>query len=182
VEPRIVDVQGVLEGDWTEAVETRQVGPPAVPPGLGARAPANAKRPIAARRTLVSDVFVASLFGDALLNFLTLSSLTRILQWVWYGVAFIEIAAAILIFVQYHRGVLRVGMQRLAVATLIVMGAAYYARAAMSGMESASNQLFPDLMSTSSTPAYIVVRQIDAGIMLVLGCIGAGLAILGDDE
>ena len=181
VEPRVAEAQGVLEGSWAEAVETRQVGPPAAPAGTRAGDPGSATRLSGARRTMVSDVFVASLFGDSLLNFFTLSSLTRTLQWIWYGLAFVEIVTAILIFVQYHRGVLRVGMQRLAVATLIVMGLAYYARAAMSGMVSASNQLFPDLSALSSTPGYLVLRAIDAGVTLVLGMIGAGMALLGDE-
>ncbi len=181
VEPRIHEVQGVLEGNWAEAVEGREVGPPAAPAGARAGAGVMADRPAARRRTVFSDIFVASLFADALLNLFTLNGPTRTVQWVWYGLAFIQIAMAVLLFVQHHRGVLRREMQRLAVATLIVMGLAYYARAAMSGMVSAGSQLFPDLATLSSTPGYVLVREIDAGIMLVLGIIGAGLSLTGED-
>jgi hypothetical protein len=179
VEPRIGGVQGVIEGPWAEAAESRQIGPP-VSAALGE--PGKPAQSTARSRTPVSDIFIASLFADALLNLFTLNSLTRTLQGIWYGLAFIEVAAAILIFVQYHRRVLRVGMQRLAVATLILMGIAYYVRAAMSGMMSATNQLFPDVVSPTSTPAYVLMREIDAAATLVLACIGAGMAFLGDNE
>ncbi len=168
VEPRIAEFQGRAEVVPAE---------PAAEPTAVTRLdqPEGPAKPMAPRRNLVSDLFVASLFADALLNVLTLNSLTRGLQWVWYGLAFFEIAMAILIFLQYHRGELRAGMQRLAVGTLIVMGMAYYIRAAMSSLGWASNQLFPELVAPSSAPGYILLREIDAGVMLVLGCIGVGI-------
>ncbi len=179
VEPRIGQAQGIVEGPWAEAAESRQIGPLVPAP---ADVPGKSAQPGARSRTVVTDVFIASLFADALLNLFTLNSLTRTLQGIWYVLAFIEVSSAILIFVQYHRRVLRVGMQRLAIATLILMGIAYYARAAMSGMMSASNQLFPDVVAPTSTPGYVLAREIDAAATLVLACIGAVIAFLGDNE
>ncbi len=179
VEPAIGQVQGVVEGNWAEAIEDRTVGPARVsPPAVrGGEAPAAVA--VARSRTWASDIFVASLFGDAALNLASLHLLTRTMQWVWYGLAFIQITCAIAIFWQRHRGVLRAGMQKLAVTTLVAMGIAYYARTAMLSVVSASNQLFPDMTALSSLPGYILLREIQAAICVALGLAGVALMVRG---
>jgi hypothetical protein len=189
IEPRIREVQGVLEGDWAEAVEGRDVGPPgtirripvAPPPLLypNPGAPSvPAQSPGVPSRTAVSDVFVTSLFADALLNLATLHSLTRTTQWVWYSLAFVEIAAAILIFVQRYRGLLGAGMQKLAITALIAMGVSYYLRQVVESVSRATHPLIPAASDLSSAPGYLVIREVDAGICLVLGAVGVALSLM----
>ena len=194
LEPRISQVQGKLEGDWAEAVENRKIGPTGLStevPGAAILAPSsespNAEaepliRPAARARTIVSDIFVASLFADALLNIGTLHSMTRTIQWVWYGLAFIQVSGAILIFLQYHRGILKAGMQKLAIATLIVMGGAYYLRQLMTGLSGATKNMLQDPAALAKMPGYIVVREVDAALCLVLGVIGVALVLMTSDD
>ena len=179
LEPAIGQVQGVLEGNWAEAVEDRTVGPAAAAgaPGGGIAGVTGSR---ARSRTPASDVFLASLFASAALNIATLHSLTRTLQWVWYGLVFLQIVGAIGIFWQHHRGILRAGMQKLAVAALVAMGIVYYARTAIASVLSASNQLFPDLTALSSLPGYVLLREVDAGVCVVLGLVGVALMARGE--
>jgi hypothetical protein len=172
LQPLVWQAQGVLDGNWAEAMEERTLGPGRTGEPLKGAIPRGTRS-----RTPVSDVFIASLFGSAILNLATLHSLTRPLQWIWYGLALAEVAAAIVIFFQHHRGILRSGMQWLAVAALLAMGAFYYARTAIGSVISASNQLFPDPTAFSSIPAYVILRQIDAALCVLLGTIGVGLAV-----
>ena len=183
VEPRIAQEQGVVEGNWAEAVEDRAIGPPlAAPPAPGMASAAAAAVP-ARSHTLASDIFLASLFADALLNVLTLHSAARGVEWASYGLAAVEVAGAIFIFFQYHRGILRAGLQNLAIATLIVMGAFYYARQIIAGLATAgapAAQILPDPKALAAQPAYILLREVDAGVALVLGLAGVVLALLPD--
>jgi hypothetical protein len=202
VEPRIREVQGVLEGDWAEAVENRDVGPPgatrrilsATPSATPGPAPGplptiepvpaevRSQGPEARSRTAVSDVFVASLFADALLNLATLHSLTRTVQWIWYALAFVQIGGAVLIFVQRYRGILKVGMQKLAIATLIAMGVSYYLRQVVEGVSRASRPLIPDPALLTSVPSELLIREVDAAVCLVLGIVGVVLGLMGRQD
>ncbi|HYW48074.1 MAG TPA: hypothetical protein VE959_34740 [Bryobacteraceae bacterium] len=183
VEPRIAQEQGVVESNWAEAVAGRAIGPPlATGPAPGAASPAATAAP-ARRRTLASDVFLASLFADALLNVLTLHSVARGPEWAAYGLAGVEVAGAIAIFFQYHRGILRAGLQKLAIATLIVMGVFYYAKQIIAGLATsspASTQILPDPQALAAQPAYIFLREADAGIAVILGLAGLILSFLPD--
>ncbi len=194
VGPRIQQVQGVLEGDWAEAVENRDVGPPGttlpIPSDDRFILPANLAVPVAVpspstganSRTVVSDVFVASLFADALLNLATLHSLTRTIQWIWYALAFVQIGGAVLIFVQRHRGILKAGMQKLAIATLIAMGISYYLRQVVEGVSTASRPLIPNPTLLTSVPAELLIREVDAAICLALGIVGVIMALMGRED
>ena len=198
VEPRIRQVQGVLDSDWAEAVENRDVGPPgatlpipsgdryilptspAVPGGVPSQGTG------ARSRTAVSDVFVASLFADALLNLATLHSLTRTVQWIWYALAFVQIGGAILIFVQRHFGILKAGMQKLAIATLIAMGVSYYLRQVLAGLPAGQaagdRPVFPDPATLAAMPGYIVIREVDAAVCLALGIAGVALMMMAPGD
>jgi len=184
LEPRIRELQGTLEGDWPEALEGRDVGPPGsvrpiprdTPAVILSNTPAAADpHPAAPGRTAVSDVFLASLFGQALLNLATLHSLTRTTQWIWYALACVQIGAAILIFVQYYRGVIHASMQKLAITSLIAMGVSYYFRQVLEGASRANSSLG---LAQLSQPAYTVIREVDAAICVLLGIVGAALSLL----
>lgn len=194
VEPRIRQVQGVLEGDWAEAVESRDVGRPGTTRPIPSASPASLLAspavPVAVprpetgthSRTVVSDVFVASLFADAFLNLATLHSLTRTVQWIWYALAFVQIGSAILIFLQHHRGILKAGMQKLAIATLIAMGVSYYLRQVLAGLPAASRPVLPDPTALATMPGYILIREVDAAVCLALGIVGIVLVLMARDD
>ena len=182
VEPLIWQVQGVLQGNWAEAVEERTVGPavlPPAPPPLIQPAPA---RSAARTYTPASGIFVASLFAQAALNFLTLHSMTRTVEWIWYALPFVEIGAAIVIFVEHHRGILRAGMQRLAIATLIASGIVYYIRQILAGVAMGNRPAFPDPALLTNLPSYLVLREVDAGVCLILGLVGAALILMPERD
>src|SRR6185369_12161504 len=126
-------------------------------------------------RTLVTDVFLASLFADFALNLATLHSLTKTLQSLWYVLAFLQVGCAAMIFVQRHRGILKNGMHKLAIATLIAMGAGYYFRQVLEGVARAGQAVIPDPQALAAMPGYQVLREVDAGVSLVLGIIGVFL-------
>jgi len=194
VEPRIRQVQGALEGDWAEAVENRDVGPPgstlSIPSGDGRfihpTSPAVTggvpSQSTGASRTVVSDVFVASLFADAVLNLATLHSLTRTVQWIWYCLAFVQIGGAILIFLQHHRGILKAGMQKLAIAALIAMGVSYYLRQVLAGLPGGSRPVLPDPAALTTMPGYILIREVDAAVCLALGIVGVAMMLMARDD
>ena len=80
-------------------------------------------------------IFCCSLsFANGLMNLATLHSFTSAVQLVWYALAAAQMGAAIVIFIQHYRGVLKAGMQKLAIVTLIVMGSVFYVRQAMAGI------------------------------------------------
>ena len=123
VEPRIAEAQGVLEGDWAEALESRTVGPPGSalsPPET--RSPGAAPQHPMRARTLVSDVFIGSLFAGAAVNAALLAYSGPALQWTGYALNLVEVAAACAIFVQAHRKQIKPAMQKLAIATLVSWG------------------------------------------------------------
>ncbi|HEV3199255.1 MAG TPA: hypothetical protein VGZ73_15185 [Bryobacteraceae bacterium] len=194
VEPRIREVQGVLESDWAEAIENRDVGPPGTTRLIPSASPATLLTspavPVAVpspetgthSRTPVSDVFVASLFGDALLNLATLHSMTRTVQWIWYALAFVQIGGAILIFLQHHRGILKAGMQKLAIATLIAMGVSYYLRQVLAGLPAGSRTVLPDPAALATMPGYILIREVDAAVYLALGIAGVAMMLTARDD
>lgn len=179
VEERIIEVQGKLD-ESLPLPETGTAGPPlGALPDLHAEAGVAAPRQAPAR-TLFSDILLTVLFADALTNYLTLHSTTRIFQWLMYGFNFIEVAAATAVLVQYHRKVIRVGMQRLGVVTLSAIGILYYLRPLLAGIM-AGVQSTPQKQVFSVDPnafmSNLVFREIDIGVTLALAV--AGLVIIG---
>jgi len=190
VEPRIGQTQGVVEGNWAEAAEFLQVGPAlakpipgpaAIPAGAAAPEAPEAAGPVVPTRAAASDIFVANLFVVGLLDVFTLHSTARWLLWISYALAFVQTAAAVAIFIDYRRGRLRRPMQRLAVATLIVMGASFYVRQIMASLVS-GNRFMPDLNVLAQQPGYILAREISAAVWLVLALVGAGISLLTRGE
>ena len=118
LEPRIAQTQGVFTESWAEAAELCSPGPPEKTPDLHGRHPGAARN-----RTLASDAFLATLFADALVQ---AGSPGMFLAAVSTGLTLLQLGAAIWIFIQHYRGILATAMQRLALATLIFMGAITY--------------------------------------------------------
>jgi hypothetical protein len=168
VEPRIAEVQGRVEGNWAEALEARNAP-------LHVAVAGNAKRP-SRSHTLVSDLFVVTLFVNSAAKLLTLHSPMTFVQWLGSGLVLVEFATAAGIFVQQYRGILRSGMPRLAIAAVIKTGIAYYIGLLMVSFAEAKNPGF-DRAALMAMPPYILLRQIDAGLDAVLGLVGAGVAV-----
>jgi hypothetical protein len=180
VEPGIWKVQGVLQGNWAEAVEERAVGPRLASAPAAGRVSTGTPRLGSRRYTAASAIFVASLFTEATLIFFTLHSLTRRIEWIGSVLAIVQIGAAILMFVEHHRGILQRAMQRLAIVTLILSGAVYYVRQILAG--AASGGRLPDPAMLTNLPSYLVLREVDAGVCLILGMVGAALMLMSGSE
>ncbi len=187
LEPHILQAQGTLPENWAQLVEARVIGPPE----LAARAatagspsaPVEARKP-ARPRTLISDLFVASLLADAIVLGLTMRIDAVRLQWVIYGFAFAKMLAAVLVLVQHFRGNLESAMQRLAIASLLIMGLLFYLRPLFIGMEMGIDASDPGRASAAmNREAYAfmgfstLLRQIDAVTSGALGLIGGFLAV-----
>jgi hypothetical protein len=123
LERRIAQVQGIFTEDWAETVDMRALGPAEL-----ASRHATDGRTAAVARTWVSDIFLASLFADAVIAMLPMRSPMSWLATVSVALTVVQIASAIGIFVQKYRGILRIGMQRLAIAALLFIGGITYAQ------------------------------------------------------
>jgi hypothetical protein len=125
LERRIAEVQGVFTEDWAEAADARALGPPVTAGG----AFGTSGQPGAGRsRNWVSDIFLASLFADAAITTILMRSQIPWLANLSVLLTVVQVASAIGIFVEKRRGVLRVGMQRLAIVALLFIGCTTYAQ------------------------------------------------------
>src|SRR5262249_35551757 len=97
VEPRIAETQGVIEGDWTQAVSSR------VDPAGPVKEEASPVRRGAAR-TWATDLLIGALFASALVNVLLLRTVSRAWSWTSYLCNVVEVVAAAAILVQHYRG------------------------------------------------------------------------------
>jgi hypothetical protein len=96
------------------------------------------RRPAARRsRTLASDLFLASLFADAIATGFEIGSPSAFLTAVSAGLTALQLAGAIWIFVQHSRGILSTAMQRLAIATLVFIGGLLYVQAFADSVQAA---------------------------------------------
>jgi hypothetical protein len=126
LERRIAEVQGVFTEAWAEAADTRALGPPAA---VGDTLPGASGESIVARsRNWVSDIFLASLFADAVIATILMRSQTAWLADLSVLLTVVQVATAIGIFVEKRRGILRTGMQRLAIVALLFIGGTTYAQ------------------------------------------------------
>ena len=187
VEPRIAEAQGVLEGDWAEALESRTVGPPGsalIPPET--RSPGAAPQQPMRARTLVSDVFIGSLFAGAAVNAALLAYSGPALQWTGYALNLVEVAAACAIFVQAHRKQIKPTMQKLAIATLVVMGALYYTQPFLTGMAqgraATSKGRSAIAVNVPTLPASRVFHQVEIGADVLIALGGLAIMLVDRDE
>ena len=164
LERRIGEVQGVFTENWAEAADQRALGPP-LPAGSRA---VDGARPDAARsRTWVSDIFLTSLLADAAITAFLIRFPNSWLSNVSVALTVVQIASAVWIFVQKHRGMLRTGMQRLAIVALIFIGGTTYAQMVGDAVDTA--------LAGRRGPAYVRPR---ARSGLVLPIYSGGTALL----
>jgi hypothetical protein len=181
VEPRIAAAQGVVEGEWAEAAESREIGP-AQPPGPSTANPASPLR--APSRTLASDLLIAVLFASGLLELLTLNSAPSAGRGPAIGLMFAKVVLAFVIFVQHYKGKLQSGMQKVAIATLLAMGVMFYAEQMVAGFqlgaETANKRAMAQVMPVLA-PGSRFASAVDGAVSLVLGCVGLGIVLLAKD-
>jgi hypothetical protein len=170
LERQIAQVQGVFTEDWTEAVDVRAIGPS----GMGAVAGvAGAAQSTADghNRTWVSDIFVASLLADAAVTYFEMRSPVSWMADVSVALTVVQIATAIGIFVQKHRGRLRTGMQRLAIVALLFIGGLTYAQMIGDAVDAArTGQRGP--VALRARPRSGIVRPIYSGGAALLAIAG----------
>jgi hypothetical protein len=176
VTPRIAEVQGALPDGWAESAAALSPGPSApsaiVPPGM------DVLHPDARIHTVAADIFVCTLWANALANLLVLRSDTPAASWtqILFGLALL--AETVILFVEYHRGLLRRPMQRLAIANLIAVGAMYYVRQVIFSLSAAVKQPNADLRIPTFYAGDALTRGIGAGVCLILGLVGTGIIFL----
>jgi hypothetical protein len=132
VASRIAEAQGVVEGEWAQAVEDRQIGPrePTPMEFAGGGAPSSVapqgSPASAAARPILPWIFAALMFADAVLTYLTKPQ-TSVAFWrTGYSVLALELGVSIALLVQHSRGKLMAGMQKLVIVSLIATGIVWY--------------------------------------------------------
>jgi len=172
LEQRIAQVQGVFTQSWTDAADYRSPGP------VGAADPSSqgGRSALTRSRTLASDIFLASLFADAVAVSLDLRSPNPLLAGLSAGLTVVQLASAIWIFVQHHHGLLRTAMQRLAIAALVFIGAITYAQAFADSFEAALAGARRAPMALTSHPLSGAVRPIYCVGVVLLGIAGLVLS------
>jgi hypothetical protein len=172
MEPRIAEVQGRLVGNWFEVVDAYTIGPVGSPV-TGHRPPATGHRHPA---SLPSILLVALLFVNSVTMLLTLHSPIALVLWLASLLVLAEVVAMVGMFGQHHRGTLRTGMLRLAIATIVKIGLSFYAAILMMSATSARTPGM-DRAAMFTLPAYVLLRQIDAWLDLGLAVVGALLVL-----
>jgi hypothetical protein len=178
VEPRIVAAQGAMEGDWTEAVEGRRIGPPE-DAALGAVASSPSSSPLRQnqeRLPPLPELFVAIMFADATLTYFLGKHPSTALTRLGYGVLAIEIGLSIGLLILHYRRRLLAGMQKLVIASILVTGATWYAQPMIqavyvAGAARAGRPL------TAQAPANAAVKTFDIGAHLLWGIWGLGVLL-----
>jgi len=170
VQPRIEQVQGAVDAGWAEA-ERANTGPAAAP-----LPPAEPPKPAAApSHTLLSDLFVLSLFAGSVVSLAAQHSAP--MSWFRWntGLNLVELAGAVAVLVEYSRGRLARPMQRIGIAALALVGGAFYAQifvfSIAAYMTKGANVAQP-------APAVSLRYAID-GVRLLLGFLGAGIILRG---
>jgi len=182
VEPLILQAQGAIEGNWAEAVEGRAVGPvePA-PPLAEGETPLPGAQPQGGAST-AALCLAAALVASGAFDLLTLHSRTA---WtgvmpLWFAVA--KIAAATAVFIQYNRGKLRRGVQRIAIAALVALGVMFYINQFRTSMTTASARGRAVTFSTVVLGGTPVLRGAEGGADLLLGFAAAVLLLTGSGK
>jgi hypothetical protein len=186
VEPRIAETQGVLEGDWAEALEPRTVGPPGSVVAHSVPAPGVAPARGLRARTLVSDVFIGTLLADAAVHAAFLVYSGPALQWAGYALNLVEVAAACAIFAQAYRKQIKPAMQKLAIATLVIMGALYYTRPFLTGLArgaaASSKKGSPIPEEVLSLPSSRLFHEVEIGANVLIAMTGLAIMLVDRDE
>jgi len=192
VEPYLTQAQGVIEGDWAEAVEDKQIGP--LPEGRVGLAMPNAAAPLpppatAAKTafTPASILFVASLCLGGSADLLALRASANVGRWILLGFLLLQVTAAVAVLVQNYLGKLVASLRNLAIVALASIGIWYYAAQigasfaiAYQNARSRHPSAFPAQMQPLGLLGNPVSRGIAGGIGVLLGLAGVVLLLRGE--
>ena len=170
LEQRIAQVQGAFTESWAEAADFRRLGPEEA----AGRTRPSGRRAAARSRTLASDIFLASLVADAVAVMWNIPA-KPLLTDLSAGFTALQIVSAIWILVQHHRGILRTGMQRLALAALLFIGGISYALVFADSFEAARKQ-FQQPAVASSHPLPARIRPVYSSGLALLAIVGVVLS------
>jgi hypothetical protein len=183
LEPHIAAVQGTLEGNWAEAVESYTVGPartlPPETPATPASAMADPPRPWAAY------AFIASLIAGGVADFLLMGTPGRMAQWILPLFTLFQAASTVAVLVACRRGQLRPAWRTLAVVALIVVALTYrvtYSFSALTAIGQQSRQspgLDPVPLVRLLAGLADISTDFAAGLHVLLGIVGIGLLAAG---
>jgi hypothetical protein len=180
--PRIREVQGALPENWAQEAETCGLGPRdplllEIEREGSASVKGEAPRPAQKSRTLASGIFLACLFGDGALTVVDLISRRPWLEWVMNALILTYLVAAIWIFIQHQRKILRAGMHVVALAALLLLGVTFYALTFTVAFQSARmGKQQPMAIVENAQAAPRMVREIYAGGALILVVAGVFLS------
>jgi hypothetical protein len=198
VEPLVAQTQGTIAGEWAAAAEERTVGPPLAGHAIGGTTggatqgtpsgmptetahilePGPAGPP---RRALATDLFLASLFADAVVRLAPLPPALN--SWLPFATLLVTIASAVAVIVRHHRGRLKTGMNRVAVASLVAFGIIYYMQTLsagiMAGVTAAKTGKQTMVLPFTRSKA---AQQAGAGFDAILLIVGLIVSLRDDDD
>ena len=186
VEPLIAQTQGTITGEWAAAAEERTVGPPlggGTPLGaptnpIESPEPGTAEPP---RRALATDLFLASLFADAVVKLAPLPPALD--SWLPFTMPLLTIAGAVTVIVRHHRGRLKTGLNRVAVASLLAFGILYYVQTLRAGITAGVTAAKTGKQTFAvAFPRSKVVQQAGAGFDAILLIVGLIVSLREPDD
>jgi hypothetical protein len=185
LEPLIAQTQGAIAGEWAAAAEERTVGPPlggGAPTGTATDTrrlmePGQAALP---RRELTTDLFLASLFADAVVKLAPLPPSFN--GWLPFTMPLVTIAGAVAVIVRHHRGRLKMGMNRVAVASLVAFGLLYYVQTLSAGLAAGVAAAKTGKQTIAVPfPRSKAAQQTGAGFDAILVIVGLIVSLREDD-
>jgi len=170
VRPRIEEVQGALDPNWTAAGDLASLGPPA--PAAAPGASPSEQGAAARSRTVASDVMIGSLLVRGILDFFPRQFAAGPFRWVSYLVVLIWLVSATAALVQHHRGILRAAMQKLAVVSIVVAGIGYYVSVGGLTAINFSRNAQLDERALVDIPAFILIGRTFGALNVLLAIAG----------
>jgi hypothetical protein len=168
IQPRIEQVQGVVDAGWAEAERT-EAGP-----AVAAMAPVTPPpRPAGRAHTLLSDLFALSLVVGALVGLATVRSADTAWFQLRAALTLVQLAGAIAVLVQYARGTLSRTMQRVAIAALVLIGVTFYVQTFSFAFVSTARMGAVYGAAGAMPEPVIVIHQVSDAVRLLLGFISA---------
>jgi hypothetical protein len=168
VQPRIEQVQGVVDAGWAEAERT-EAGP-----AVAAMAPVTPPpHPAGRAHTLLSDLFALSLVVGALVGLATVRSADTAWFQLRAALTLVQLAGAIAVLVQYARGTLSRTMQRVAIAALVLIGVTFYVQTFSFAFVSTARMGAVYGAAGAMPEPVIVIHQVSDAVRLLLGFISA---------
>jgi hypothetical protein len=133
------------------------------------------------RRALATDLFLASLAADAVVKLAPLPPALN--SWLPLTMPLAAIAGAVTVIVLHHRGRLKTGMNRVAVAWLVAFGLLYYVQTLNAGIAAGVTAAKTGKQSLAvPIPRSKVAQQAGAGFDAILVIVGLIVSLLDDDD